>query len=60
METRISVISMADKDDVQNVKTLKYVIGTQGREIHDTFTFDKKEEIGHFQHMPSTNWTHPQ
>ena len=36
-------LSMADETDLQKIKMLKYVIGTQGREIYDTFRFLKDD-----------------
>ena len=36
-------LSMTDETDLQKIKMLKYVIGTQGREIYDTFRFLKDD-----------------
>ena len=34
-------LSLDEEDETQKIKLLKYVIGPQGREIHDTFKFEK-------------------
>ena len=36
-------LAMEEKDDKHKVKMFKYLIGTRGREIYDTLSFEEEE-----------------